>query len=138
MPNPLLWLAAAAVAAAPAVAGADVYKWTDERGVASYGERPPSGARNVTRLTMEAGNVSIIPVPKLPRPAAPPRPGAESAPLARVDSLPSGSGPIATGDPTRIAEWRKRCFAERRVDCDSATAATFDVAPSFARVAPFF
>jgi len=49
VPNPLIWFAAAVVAAAPAAAGADVYKWTDERGVASYGERPPARARNVTR-----------------------------------------------------------------------------------------
>lgn len=134
MPNPLIWFAAAVVAAAPAAAGADVYKWTDERGVASYGERPPSRARNVTRLTMEAGNVSIIPVPR-PRAVASPQPGGESAPEARAGLL-SGSGPIGADDSTRVESWRKQCLAERRVDCDNPTAATFDVAPSFARIAP--
>lgn len=134
MPNPLLWLASAVAAAAPVVAGADVYRWTDERGVATYGERPPARARNVTRLTMEAGNVSIIPVPK-PRAVGPPLPGGESASPARAGHL-SGSGPLGADDATRIESWRKQCHSERRVDCDNPTAATFDVAPSFARLAP--
>ncbi len=134
MPNPLLWLAAVVAAAAPVAAGADVYKWTDERGASSYGERPPARARNVIRLTMEAGNVSIIPVPK-PRAVVPPQPEGESAPPARAGLL-SGSGPIGADDATRIESWRKQCVAERRVDCDNPTPATFDVAPSFARVAP--
>jgi hypothetical protein len=132
--NPLTWFAAAVVAAAPVAAGADVYKWTNEGGVATYGERPPARARNVTRLTMEAGNVSIIPVPK-PRAVVPPQPRGESAPEVRAGLL-SGSGPIGADDSTRIESWRKQCVAERRVDCDDPTAATFDVAPSFGRIAP--
>ena len=135
MRNALFWLAAAAVAVAPAAKGADVYKWTDARGGAGYGDKAPAGARNVTRLTMDAGNVSIIPIPKPHRPAAPSQPDGEFAPPTRADSLvlPSsvilpGSGPIGT-----IASWRRQCQDERRVDCDNPTAATFDVAPSFAR-----
>jgi len=135
MRNALFWLAAAAVAVAPAAKGADVYKWSDARGGAGYGDKAPAGARNVTRLTMDAGNVSIIPVPKPLRPAAPSQPGGEFAPPTRANSLvvPSsvilpGGGPIGT-----IASWRRQCQDERRVDCDNPTAATFDVAPSFAR-----
>jgi Domain of unknown function (DUF4124) len=129
MRNALFWLAAAAVAVAPAAQGADVYKWTDARGGAGYGDKVPAGARNVTRLTMDAGNVSIIPLPKPLRPAAPSQPGGDFVPPTRVDSLVlPGSGPIGT-----IASWRRQCQDERRVDCDNPTAATFDVAPSFAR-----
>ena len=140
MRHAFFWLAAAAVAVAPAAKGADVYKWTDARGVAGYGDKAPAGARNVTRLTMDAGNVSIIPTPKPLRPTAPSQPGGEFAPPTRADSLilPSslilpGSGPIGIYDSTRIASWRRQCQDERRVDCDNPTAATFDVAPSFAR-----
>ena len=129
----LLGLAVAAATALPVAAGADVYKWTDERGGASYGERPPAGARNVTRLTLEAGNVSIIPVPKPSRPAAVPQPGAEAALQGRSDGPLIAGALIGTDDP----EWRRRCVLERRVDCDSPTAATFDVTPSFGRIAPY-
>jgi hypothetical protein len=140
MRNAFFWLAAAAVAVAPAAKGADVYKWTDARGVAGYGDKVPAHARKVTRLTMDAGNVSIIPTTKPLRPTAPSQPGGEFAPPTRADSLilPGspilpGNGPIGTDDSTRIASWRRQCQDERRVDCDNPTAATFDVAPSFAR-----
>lgn len=118
-------LAAAVLGAAPS-AFADVYRWIDERGTTSYGEKPPRGARNVTRLTMDAGNVSVIPA--APARAAAPRPQVpERADLAAPPL-------IVADDPAR---WRERCIAERRVDCENPTAATFDFAPPFARLAPF-
>jgi hypothetical protein len=33
--------------------------------------------------------------------------------------------------PASYADWRERCFAERRVDCANPTAATFDVVRPF-------
>ena len=126
MPKSIAWLLAGALLGAPVVAGADVYKWLDGRGATGYGENPPPGARNVTRLTMDAGNVSIIPVPR-PRFAAPPR-ILESAPVTRPDIR---STTIEIDDATRLARWREQCIAERRVDCDNPTPATFDITPSF-------
>jgi hypothetical protein len=33
-------------------------------------------------------------------------------------------------DAARLERWREQCFAERRVDCDRPTAATFDMISS--------
>lgn len=131
MLKPVAWLLAGALAGAPLVAGADVYKWVDARGATGYGEKPPKDARNVTRLTMEAGNVSVIP---LPRPVLGPPPQlqvVQPAPVAVVPGTPSRA--VDGDDPTRIARWREQCVAERRVNCDNPTPATFDVTPSFSR-----
>ena len=132
MSKPLAVLLAAALLGAPTVAAADVYKWIDGRGVTGYGESPPPGARNVTRLTMEAGSVSIVPVPK-PRPVAPLLRNVESASVTPPEVR---GAPIDIDDATRLARWRAQCVAERRVDCDNPTPATFDVTPSFARSVP--
>jgi hypothetical protein len=134
MLKPAAWLLAGALLGAPVVAGADVYKWTDARGATGYGEKPPPGARNVTRLTMEAGNVSVIPLPKAPPGAPPQLQVVESAPVTPSPGL--RSSPVED-DATRLARWREQCVAERRVDCLNPTSATFDFAPSFARTVPF-
>jgi hypothetical protein len=123
MRKPIVWLLTGALLGGPAVAGADIYKWTDSRGAISYGEKPPEGARNVTRLTMEGGNVSVIPRPKV-RPAALPQ---------DVASTEARTVRLGVDDITRLSRWREQCVAERRVDCDNPTPATFDHAPSFAR-----
>jgi hypothetical protein len=114
---------AAALLSGTPLAIADVYRWIDERGTTSYGEKPPAGARGVTRLTMEAGNVSIVPVPVRPArkpPAAPP--------VVQV------ADPATIVNVVLTTPWRDRCIVERRVDCDSPTAATFDFAPPFAQI----
>lgn len=124
MRKPLAFLIAGTLFGVGAVAHADVYKWIDARGATGYGESPPPGARNVTRLTMEGGNVSIIP---LPRPQVA-RPAASAVPL-----VPDVRGVAIDDDATRLARWREQCVAERRVGCDNPTPATFDITPSFSR-----
>lgn len=51
---------------APAVAGADVYKWIDERGIVNYGDRPPPlNAKGVRSLDLDLDGVTVIPgIPK--------------------------------------------------------------------------
>jgi hypothetical protein len=52
-------LACLAGAATPALA--QVYKWVDERGVVSYGDQPPPGARGARPLDLTPGMQSVIP-----------------------------------------------------------------------------
>jgi hypothetical protein len=121
---PLAWLLAGALLAAPLGARADTYKWTDERGVTTYGGKPPAGARNVRRVDINAGTLSIVPAP--PRREAPP-------PVVRLEApLPGALDQAAAAEADRRARWREQCIAERRVDCNAPTAATFDFAQSHA------
>lgn len=98
---------------------ADVYRWVDARGSVSYGQKPPAGAQNVRRLSMEAGNVSVIPI-VMPR----------ALPLAASEAPAPNVRAVVPPDGARLDRWREHCFAERRVDCDRPTAATFDVISS--------
>ena len=52
-------------AAAPAAFAADVYKWTDEKGVVHYGDTPPEGS-DATRVALR----EIRPAQEDPAPAA--------------------------------------------------------------------
>ena len=56
-------LAALLVAAVPAGAHAEIYKWIDEKGVVNYGSKPPEGARKLKQLDENAARVSTIPAP---------------------------------------------------------------------------
>jgi hypothetical protein len=56
-------LAALLVAAVPAGAHAEIYKWVDEKGVVNYGSKPPEGARKLRQLDENASTVSTIPAP---------------------------------------------------------------------------
>jgi len=42
-------------------AGAEVYKWVDERGVVNYGDTPPQKSRGVKALDLQSGIETIIP-----------------------------------------------------------------------------
>jgi hypothetical protein len=118
------WLVAGALLAVCAVARADVYKWVDARGVTTYGNKPPPGARGLTRLGPADDRLSIIPLP-VPR-------GEIAAPLVQFDDVPRGSVDRAAAAPAEnAASRREQCFAERRVDCGAPTPATFDAVPSY-------
>lgn len=42
-------------------AGAQLYRWVDERGVVNYGDTPPANARQVTPLNPDKSGVSVVP-----------------------------------------------------------------------------
>ena len=132
-PNLFRYLLLGALAM-PLLAHAQVYKWTDQKGVTNYGSKPPRNAVNVTTLQADS-NLSIIPI-AIPR--EPQRQvqsadalllAARTAQLERIAVAGGLERPIfAAPDPT---VWRERCFAELRVDCLRPTAATYDYIPAF-------
>jgi hypothetical protein len=42
-------------------AGAQLYRWVDERGTVNYGDTPPPNARQVTPLNPDRSGVSVVP-----------------------------------------------------------------------------
>lgn len=127
-PIELLFVVCAFAAAVPA--SAQVYRWVDDRGVVNYAAKPPGDGRTAVRIDMQDSRVSIIPA-------------ASRAPLPPTAQLPPAS-PNFPGlvDQTTVGglvlspDARARCIAERRVDCDNPSAATFDIVPSLAQSAP--
>src|SRR3990172_1124821 len=100
----ILAVVAAAVLASPA--GAQLYKWVDDKGVTNYGSAPPANARNVEKL--DESRVSTVPGLK-PDVA---QGTADRPPQPPVDK------PNAQAGAGTDAQSRERCIAERRVDCD--------------------
>lgn len=120
--------------AAALPASAQVYRWVDDRGVINYAAKPPGDGRPVVRLDLQESRVSVIP--------AAPRPS-RSALTPTTALTPVTPGFPGTVDQTtvgalqsRYPDWRSRCIAERRVDCDYPSVATFDVVPSLATTSP--
>lgn len=112
-------LALAIAATLPAVAEAQVYRWTDERGGVNYGSKPPPSARNVTRLNEDSGNVSTVPgIPREEVDAMRDRAQQQRADrLERELDAERRANRAASGTFDERA-WIERCRAERRVDCD--------------------
>ena len=128
-PIELGFVVCALAAAVPA--SAQVYRWVDDRGVINYASKPPGDGRAAVRVDRMESRISIIPTaPRGPRAPLPP---AAALPPASA-SFPGFVDQATVG--TLSPEWRARCIAERRVDCDSPSAATFDFAPSIAQNAP--
>lgn len=109
-------------------AGAQIYRWVDERGVVNYASRPPADGVRAVRVDQAESRISVIPmaprardpVPPLSSAVAPGFPGAvDQATVATLASSMSAAGR------------RERCFAERRVDCTNPTAATYDFALAY-------
>jgi Domain of unknown function (DUF4124) len=117
--------------AATVPANAQVYRWVDDRGVVNYASKPPGDGRPRVRIDHLESRISVIPI--APRASSTPLPPGAALPQAQrtfpgmVDQATLGS---------LSPDVRARCIAERRVDCDSPTAATFDVVPSIAQTAP--
>ena len=118
---------ATALLATPA-AYAQVYKWVDEKGVINYSSTPPD-KRKSQKLDEDKGRVSTIESYDFQKEDAARR---ERALKDRIDRLEqdaqrtrqqSGQQSAAGPDPAAAAEaqrqWRERCIAERRTDCDS-------------------
>lgn len=118
--------------AAAVPASAQVYRWVDNRGVINYASTPPGDGRAAVRIDQLDSRVSIIPTaPRASRASpAPALPPASASFPGLVDQATVGSL------QQRYPDWRSRCIAERRVDCDYPSVATFDVVPSLAQQAP--
>jgi len=125
----------------PLLAHAQIYKWIDQKGVTSYGQKPPRDAVKVTALQADS-NLSTIPlaIPREPQRQTQPAAAlwearaamweARAVQLERMGVSGGFDRPIAVSAPD-VAAWRERCFAERRVDCGRPTEGTFDTVPSF-------
>jgi hypothetical protein len=115
-------LAATLVAALPA--SAQVYRWVDSRGVIHYSDTAPANASQVTRLDLVESRISIIPT--APRAAPGRQPPQVSLPPAPAN-FPGSTDQSTVLALESFADWRARCIAQRRVDCDRPSPATFDV-----------
>jgi hypothetical protein len=111
-----------AAAAAAGAAHAQVYKWTDERGVVNYSSSPPPAGRTGKVVNEESGRVSTIPT-ELPPAAAG---SAERGLRERVERLEQENAAQrqATAANDAAAQeayrrWLEQCRADRRTDCDS-------------------
>jgi hypothetical protein len=125
----------------PLLAHAQIYKWIDQKGGTSYGQKPPRDAVRVTVLQADS-NLSTIPlaIPKEPQRQTEPATAlwearaamweARAVQLERMGAAGGFDRPIAVAIPD-VAAWRERCFTELRVDCSRPTDATFDYVPSF-------
>ncbi|MGH7644442.1 MAG: DUF4124 domain-containing protein [Gemmatimonadales bacterium] len=130
-------LAALAVAVLASPAGADTYKWVDEKGVVNYSNTPPVNRKSV-KLDDEQGRVSTIEAYDYSRGGAAKREQALQERVARLEREVARGRQTAALDAAAAAEayraWREQCFAERRVDCDDPYAASFD--PGYAYPSP--
>lgn len=107
---------------APPAAGAEIYKWVDEKGVVNYGEHPPR-QRSATVLTPERTPLSVYPATTSGGASAA---GTDPAIKARVEQLErelerqrqqreASAGLAAEREALRL----ERCRLERRVDCEA-------------------
>jgi len=107
---------------------AQTYKWTDETGTTNYGSKPPANARNVQQLDDSKSRVSTMPGLK----AEEIRAEQDRAPQQKADrpeqdpSAQRRQTADAQSGAMTDAQWRERCLADRRVDCDDPSRGTFD------------
>jgi len=122
--NVLLALLGAAAIGVAGVAHAQVYKWTDEKGVVNYSSTPPPKGRSGKIVEEDNGRVSTIPADPSARDAQPSP--SERALRDRVDRLEqdaaaqrqtAGANDAAAQEAYR--RWYEQCRADRRVDCDN-------------------
>lgn len=118
-------LAAALLAALPA--SAQVFRWVDSRGVIHYSDTAPANASGVTRLDLMESRISIIPTAPRAAPGQAQRAAAMPPPPAAPQGFPGTVDQSTVMALESVADWRARCIAQRRVDCDRPTAATFDI-----------
>jgi hypothetical protein len=128
-------LLAAVIAAG--MAHAQVYKWTDERGVVNYSSTPPPAGRSARRVDEDRGRVSTIPT----EPGAAAAAKGDRALRERVDRLEqdvaSQRQSAAATEAASAESWRRwleQCRADRRTDCDDPNPAYYD--PGYGYVHP--
>jgi hypothetical protein len=122
-------IALGAALAFPLGALAQVYKWTDDKGVVNYSSTPPDN-RKSQKLEEDKGRVSTIESVDYSRPEAARK---EQALKDRIDKLEqdaqrnrqtAGAQDAAAAEAQRV--WRERCIAERRTDCDNPNPSVYD------------
>lgn len=111
---------------------ADIYKWTDEKGVVHYSNTPPPKGASATVLDESKGKVSVVPAYKAPDSAS--AAGSDPALQDRVRRLEreleqerQSQSASTQSQAGAYAEWRAQCLAQRRTDCDDPNAAVAPV-----------
>jgi len=79
--------------ALPQLAHAQIYKWVDENGVTTYGNKPPPSAAGLTRLTDGGSRLSVIPSAR----AEPAYAARERALESRIARVERDRGPLPSG-----------------------------------------
>lgn len=116
---------------------AQVYKWTDERGVVNYSSTPPPPGRSARIVNEESGRVSTIPADPAAAAGAPgdralrDRVGRLEQDLAR-ERQAAAAGDAAAAEAYQ--RWLAQCRADRRTDCDSPNPSYHD--PGYGYVYP--
>ncbi len=117
------------VLAFPLVALAQVYKWTDDKGVVNYSSTPPDN-RKSQKLDEDKGRVSTIEAQDFSKTDAARREQALKDRVDRLEQDAQRNRQTATAQEFATAEaqrqWRERCIAERRTDCDDPYAGAYD------------
>ncbi|MDP3872882.1 MAG: DUF4124 domain-containing protein [Methyloversatilis sp.] len=108
------------------IATADtVHRWKDENGVINYGHTPPAGVRSTPVQTIDPLRVTRPPGATADSPTAPASPANldrnavrdEVEQALRQQSVNQAAEAREQEESARLAA-RKRCEAQRRVDCD--------------------
>jgi hypothetical protein len=119
-------LLVAALAAAPAAYG-QVYKWTDDKGVTNYSSTPPDNNRKSQKLDEDKGRVSTIEAQDVSKGDAARREQALKDRVDRLEQDAQRNRQTAAAQDAMSAEayrqWRERCIADRRTDCDNPAGA---------------
>lgn len=118
-------LFAALVTAFPA--GAQMYKWVDERGVVSYSNSPPPNAGKAAKVDVVEDRVSVYTPDRLINQAmAEEAANARDAKTTKKKPESEPKKPSKTADPddaaqkqARLKSEYDRCVSERRVECDT-------------------
>lgn len=106
-------------------AGDTVHRWVDERGVVNYGDAPPEGRKSTPIRTVDPLTVTGSPPPARAATPSPPASGTpdREAVQREVESAlqrerASVTQESAARQEAAMAEARRRCIEQRRVDCD--------------------
>ena len=113
----------------PLVALAQVYKWIDDKGVTNYSSTPPDN-RKSEKLDEDKGRVSTIEAYDASKGDAGRREQALKDRVARLEEDAQRNRQTAAAQDVASAEayrqWRERCIADRRTDCDSPYPTAYD------------
>jgi Skp family chaperone for outer membrane proteins len=115
--------------ACPLVALAQVSKWTADTGVVNYSSSPPDN-RKSQKLDEDKGRVSTIEAQDFSKTDAARKEQALKERVDRLEQDAQRSRQTATAQEVAAVEaqrqWRERCIADRRTDCDDPYAGGYD------------
>jgi Domain of unknown function (DUF4124) len=128
MPWSILVIVVVGALVAPLTVHAQIYRWINEKGVVTYGNAPPSHAREVRRVDIDGSGWSGI--QRTPPSATLVQPVRPSWDTQTSRGWPSSVDRTTLDAAASYLMWRDRCFAERRGDCANPSAGTQDARPS--------